>query len=648
MSSLIPVKDSPLLLIDQLELKLNATATAQVCIPPLLPPEVSSNFCPEKPATSELEFKIRAPSVDDLSNLLIEDSLSYIVVECTSALLPAVTPVEDFTFWLQEYLGYPEVEEIPVGFDFPETNGKSYQQDQVVRKQLPLFEDQKRCEHGLVAGWCAICSKRNRDRHSAHNSFDLFDLILPILQPPLDDSFSTPIDFPFELYPFQREGIKFLIEHDRALLGDEMGLGKSIQAIVAVRVLFRKGKIAKCLLLCPKSVLSDWEKKINDWASELRVVKIQGSREERDVFWQSPAHIYLTNYEILREDYPAQRKEQGGAIQNYDLVILDEIQRIKNPESAVSKTVRKIDAKKRWGLSGTPLENRIDELFAIINYLVPGLFKYEYLSLEDVKNRIKPYFLRRRKADVLNDLPEKVREEVWLELLPAQQKTYQKAEQDGIVALNARGDSVTVHHILALITKLKQICNIDVVTKESCKLDYLLDELELISERGDKALVFSQYPEKTLRVLAPKMNRFAPLIYDGSLSDKKRQVLIDKFQSSDINKVLLMSVKAGGVGLTLTRANYVFHYDLWWNPAVAAQAEDRAHRIGQQKTVFVRYLYTRNTIEERIQNLLRKKRQLFNDVIDDLSETKISEVLTEEEIFGLFGLKKHAHSKKTP
>jgi len=173
-----------------------------------------------------------------------------------------------------------------------------------------------------------------------------------------------------------------------------------------------------------------------------------------------------------------------------------------------------------------------------------------------------------------------------------------------------------------------------------CKLEWLLEYLDEICSQGDKAIVFSQYPEKTLRVIEPQMRAYYPHIYSGSLSDSQRDNIVDNFQKQDDSKVLLMSVKSGGLGLTLTRANHVVHFDLWWNPAVAAQAEARAIRIGQRKTVFVTSLYTVGTIEERIEILLKRKSAIFKNVIDDLSDAKLTNVISEEEFFSLFDLKK--------
>lgn len=184
----------------------------------------------------------------------------------------------------------------------------------------------------------------------------------------------------------------------------------------------------------------------------------------------------------------------------------------------------------------------------------------------------------------------------------------------------------------------KQICGYDEQSGTSCKLDYLAQELETIVANNEKALVFSQYPYKTLEPIKQKLLRFEPAIYDGSLSDKQSEKLLEAFQKQPSPKVLLTSVKAGGVGLNLTRATQVFHFDHWWNPAIAKQAEARAHRLGQSQTVVVHSLFTAGTIEEKIERLLNEKESLFDKVIEDLTEEDIKGALTQEELFGLFDL----------
>jgi len=662
-SKIFSIEKPEAIFFDELEIGFKKAKISQANIPPISSPRLTIDFCLSPSKITNLNVTLQEPQIKNL------------------------------TEWLSESFLYPKIEFLPL-LNLPPRAGKSYRQVQT--RQLPLFEkEDEKCIHGLRKSWCSICVEKERQKRKRTSSYvDPFDLIFPILQPPLSETFDSPIDFREDLKPFQRAGIKFLTEHKQALLGDEMGLGKTIQAITAARALFRTGKITSGLILCPKSILSNWEVELEKWAPELRVIKVRGPKEQRQILWNTPTHLYLTNYETLREDLasslqldvtinpdgshvitcphktcpqrlhieqrlfgvslicPTCKHEfvytpvEDIAKKQFDLIILDEIQKIKNPTADITKAVRQINAHIRWGLSGTPLENRIEDLISIFGYLKPDLlYHIDAETPEVVKNKIKPYFLRRRKKEAIPELPEKVREEIWLELTPSQREAYKKAAQEGIVALKKQGDLVTVHHILALITKLKQICNLDSETEESCKLEYLLEQLENISEQGDKALVFSQYPEKTLKFLEEKLKNFNPLIYHGSLSDSQREKIIEKFQEKDENKVLLISVKAGGLGLTLTKAHYVFHFDLWWNPAVAEQAEDRAHRIGQEKTVFVTYLFTKNTIEQEIQNLLERKRKLFKEVIDDLSDIRLSKILTEEELFGLFGLEKPKRTK---
>ena len=476
---------------------------------------------------------------------------------------------------------------------------------------------------------------------------DIFDLIFPVLQPPLGEVFHNPLLFPAPLYPFQVVGVKFLIEHSAALLGDEMGLGKTVQAITACRSLFRQGKIKTACVICPKAVLSNWERELGKWSPELRVVKLEGNKQKREVLWMAPAHVYVCTYETLRGDFEAVSDKRTLKDKNhFDLMIFDEIQKTKNPKASITKAVMDIKADIRWGMSGTPLENSINDLKTICEILEPKIFKNItpwYYTPQQIKNACQPIFLRRRARDVLDDLPEKVTNEIWLDLAPEQRRKYDLAEKNGIIGLKELGEAVTVKHVIALIQELKLICNYEMDSDESAKLEYLKEELEELVAEDNKALIFSQYPNKTLKKIIIKLKEFNPTeIYHGGLSDSARTQIIDNFQDNNENKIMLLSLKAGNAGITLTRANYVYHFDLWWNPAVTAQATGRALRIGQKKVVFERFLLTKGTIEERIYQIVRDKKQLFNQVIDDLSEDidiEGTRNLTEEEIFGLFGLK---------
>ncbi|HEY3367331.1 MAG TPA: DEAD/DEAH box helicase [Symbiobacteriaceae bacterium] len=465
------------------------------------------------------------------------------------------------------------------------------------------------------------------------------DLPAPVEGPPPDPNalYCPP---GAELYAYQDEGVQFLLEHPVALLGDEMGLGKSIQAITALRALLHRGEATRVLILSPKSILFDWYYKLRQWAPDLRTVPIEGPKRRRTWYWRCKAHVFLVGYETWTRDL------KDGLVDPapFDLVILDEVQRIKNPDTATHLAVAKLDAPRRWGLSGTPMENRVEELVAIFAYLKPGLLPMIKGSTPAaVRREVAPYVLRRRKLDVLQ-LPPKESRVVWLDLTPVQRMAYEALERAGVQTMRLAGQSSVPMLALALITKLKQVCNLDTLTGASAKMSFLEKELTRLAGDGEKALVFSQYPEKTLKPLLPRMNRFGAALFDGNLTDWNRQLLIHRFQQLDDPRVLAMSLKCGGVGITLTRANHVYHFDHWWNPAAAAQAEDRTHRIGQKKPVYVTTLLTRGTIEERIAELVEQKRELFRQVMDPLTDMEAGEelalgkMLTRDDLMGLFGL----------
>ena len=570
----------------------------------------------------------------------------------------------------------------------PQVKGKSFLKEKSL-KVINLFtgtseelEDKKNSIKPKI--------ERQYTEKNKLDPFDIFDIIFPSLQPPLGNSFDNTIAFPYPLYPFQIEGVKFLHNSKKALLGDEMGLGKSIQTITASRFLFRKGVIQSSCIICPKAVTTDWEKKLWEWAPELKVIRIDGNKSIRQGLWNSPSHFYICTYETLLRDFENTSQNRkleitesghttkcpnieclkdlsspfflhyklqdcpfcnqsftypsnGDIAKTYfDLLIFDEIQKTKNPNAKLTKASRSIHSKYIWALSGTPLENKIEDLISICETVKPKIFNGIDLSnYQNIIDAFKPIFLRRKKEDVLKDLPPKLTKEVWLELLPNQRQKYDLAEKQGILDLEGQGNTITIQHILALITKLKQICNYDPATNESVKLDYLQDELEELTEQGDKAIVFSQYPNETLKRLLPHLTKYNPHIYDGSLSDLKRAKIVTDFQESDDSQLMLISLKAGNAGITLTRANYVYQFDLWWNPAISAQAVDRTHRIGQKKTVFERLLLAENTIERRIYNILADKKRLFDEVINGLNDTNVlTQSMSEDEIFGLFGLSK--------
>jgi SNF2 family DNA or RNA helicase len=587
---------------------------------------------------SSIDFDISIPKITSLLDLSIPD----IGIDDTELFSNKIEMLEspDFLFdeldgcnFFEDFNNLPEVENFIIGFDGLKVEGKNYTIVKVA-KQTTLFSDYD-FEYKSEQDKFGKLKKRYSNIDDA-DAFDLFEIIFPALQPPLGKNFDNTISLFKPLYDYQVDGIKFLCSSKSALLGDEMGLGKSIQTIIAARVLFRQGRVLNAIIVCPKVVLTDWERKLSDWAPEMRVIKISGDKNQRNLLWNTKAHFYICTFDALKIDL-----ESGHAIDLIDLLIIDEIQNIKSVSAERTKAVRKVKSKFKWALSATPLENSINDLITICETIKPDIFKHlKERSDSSIIQSYKPYFLRRKKVDAL-DLPPIVTDEVWLDLLPSQREKYDLAEQTGIVELKEIGEKLSIQHVLALITKLKQICNFDEDTKGSIKLDYLLSKLEGIKEQGDKALIFSQYPNATLKKIQPLLSKYNPFIYDGSLSDEKRTRLIDDFQNNDFSDILLLSLKAGNSGITLTRANYVYHFDLWWNPSISAQALGRAHRIGQQKTVFETLLLADNTIERRIYDILEEKKQKFKHIVDDLSDTDIlAGTLSEKEIFGLFGIEK--------
>ena len=562
-----------------------------------------------------------------------------------------------------ESLTEPIIEEKPFGkLDFlPETidlleelvppgyAGKIYGEQEDTKKfkqeKLPFDPqsvDKTECKHGAPRYACAICDDEEEKRKLKRNPYrkkiktvNVFDLLLPFLQPPFEHMLDQPILFPPGLrpYDYQVEGIRFLVDGTSALLGDEMGLGKTIQTIVGIRILVRRRKIKKILILCPLSLLGNWEREIKKWAPELIVLKVRGAKDLREWLWKSRSIVYLTTYETLRGDMGRNWVSTTG----FNLVVLDEIQRIKNPDAGISREVRKLGPHYRWGLSGTPLENKIDDVIAIFRFLGPNIFERdrEYSSYH-VRRIIKPYFLRRRVQDVRDELPDKHVSEIWLDLNDYQRQTYDRLLEDAKTQLLKPG--ITRIHIFSLINQLKLICNMDPSTGDSSKIDYLYDQLGEIVESGNKALVFSHFPNKTLAEIKDELANYFPEIFHGGLTEKQRERIFMDFQEGESPKVLLASVKAAGIGLNLTRANHVFHFDHWWNPAVARQAEARAWRIGQALPVFVHDIYTNDTVEERIYQILSEKQALFDEVIDDLSSEYTSSTFSDDDLYKIFDL----------
>jgi SNF2 family DNA or RNA helicase len=463
-----------------------------------------------------------------------------------------------------------------------------------------------------------------------------------LLQPPTDLLLAAagPVEWPAALFPYQVDAVRALLAREAILLADDTGLGKTIEAIAALRILSLQRRLQAALLVVPAGVLRQWRKELNAWAPELRVSTIYGLAADRAWQWQSPAHVHLVSYDTLRED-SANNSDSAPRRRTWDVVALDEAQRIKNRDSDISRLCKRLRRRRSWALTATPLENNLDELASILEFVTPSTPDppTRLFAGPELIERQRAVQLRRRKADVLPQLPPKLTSTVTLQLGAQQRAAYERAEREGVYALRARGADVRIQNVLELIARLKQLCNADPVSGRSIKLADLHERLTTLVAEGHRALVFTQFTDATFgaRAVAAGLARFRPLLYTGEMDLAQRDAVIRAFKEDASHGVLILSLRAGGVGLNLQDASYVFHFDRWWNPSVELQAEDRSHRLGQVYPVNV-YVYTcEQTIEERIEIVLRRKRRLFHDVVDEVT-LDLQSVLTGAELFGLFGL----------
>ena len=507
----------------------------------------------------------------------------------------------------------------------------------------------------------------------------LEDRLRYLLQPSLQQVFaSRSLSCPFRPFAYQFEGVAFLYAREMALLADEMGLGKTMQAILAIRLLLHAGELRSILLVCPKPLVSNWYREFATWAPEIPVQVIEGDQARRHWMWRlENVPVRIANYELVtrdREVFESEDEEEPAAMYagafyvdpinrnhrrhkkkritgfrqpgtdvemplkpvSFDLVVLDESQRIRNRSNTTSQVVRDIRRHRSWAMTGTPVENSSDDLLGIFEFLSPGFLTPE-MSPRRMGETVRDCVLRRTKDQVLTEMPPKLYRDATLELLPEQKDSYSRATDDGVIQLTDMGDSVTVHHVLELVLRLKQICNFDPLTGASVKAERLEADLEEIAGSGRKALVFSQWVQ-TLERLGENLERFHPLQYHGRIPTRKRDAVIEEFRNNPDRHVLLMSYGAGGVGLNLQFAQYVFLFDRWWNPALEDQAINRAHRIGAAGQVTVTRFLIAETIEERIDRILQEKRELFETIFSETGSPRKSG-LTHQEIFGLFNLK---------
>ena len=469
----------------------------------------------------------------------------------------------------------------------------------------------------------------------------LEDRLFCTLQPPLESLLqNSTIDFPFQPFSHQFSGVAFLFLRHAAILADEMGLGKTMQAITTIRLLLRSSQLGQTLLVCPKPLVTNWIREFNLWAPEIPVGVVEGNHAKREFLWQNTSlPIKIANYELMNRDLPV--IEEAGL--EYDLVVLDEAQRIKNRSSATSKAVCKLPRRRSWALTGTPIENSTDDLIGIFEFLSPGYLS-SGMNTRQLRNAVRDHILRRTKTEVLTDLPPLLNRDELLSLDEHQQITYHLAESEGVITLNEMGDSITVHHVFELVLRLKQICNFDPLTGNSAKAEQLKANLEEVIASGQKAIVFSQWV-KTIERICSRIPEANPLEYHGKIPNNKRDAVLEEFKNNPNRHVLLMSYGAGSVGLNLQFCRYVFLFDQWWNPAVEDQAINRAHRIGSVGSVTVTRMISEGTIEERINDVLQAKRELFATILSD-TDAPAQAGLSRDEILDLFELRSNGKKLK--
>ena len=433
------------------------------------------------------------------------------------------------------------------------------------------------------------------------------------------------------LRPYQIDGAGWLLslaqKWSGGLLADEMGLGKTVQALAMMESL-----PGPHIVVCPSSLVWNWCREAERFVPGLKALAIEGAGREELFEKISSSDIVVTSYALLRRDIG---RYEG---RRFSTAVLDEAQHIKNPDSQNARAACALEADARFILTGTPLENSLRDLWSLFDFLLPGYLgsrkdfqeRYEKPLLEGergplwdrLNRRVRPWMLRRKKSDLLPELPDKIEQIVEVELTPAQKSVYtglQIAARAEVDAMKESGGAARMRVLTALLRLRQACCDLRLLGKESpgssAKLDALLELVGEAADGGHRVLVFSQFTAM-LDLIAPALDEagFAWCRLDGSTKD--RASVVEKFQSDPAIPVFLISLKAGGSGLNLTAADTVIHFDPWWNPAVEAQATDRTHRIGQTNVVTSIKLIARDTVEHRVIAMQEKKRALISGLLD--------------------------------
>ncbi len=449
------------------------------------------------------------------------------------------------------------------------------------------------------------------------------------------EEITIPDNIQANLRDYQKTGYSWLVQNIStgfgSILADDMGLGKTLQTLAAIQHFKDEGYLdkQKVLVVAPTSLLTNWQEEIRKFTPNMTSYIFHGTKRK---FPKQEYDIYLTSYGVIRKDVEKFNKRK------WFITIIDEAQNIKNPDTQQTRAVKKIKSKHKIALSGTPVENRLSEYWSIFDFINKGYlstlkqFRQNYIlpiekeknqdTLENFKQITQPFILRRLKSDknIIKDLPDKITNDIYCDLSKQQVSLYKEILDSSMDEVDANEGIKRKGLVLKLITSLKQVCNhpsqyskskkynVD----DSGKMQALMNILENILESNEKVLIFTQYVQMgniMKKLVEDKFNEEV-LFLHGSLSRKKRDELVKRFQKNTQSKIFIISLKAGGTGLNLTAASNVIHYDLWWNPAVENQATDRAYRIGQKDNVMVYRFITKGTFEEKINQMIHDKEEL--------------------------------------
>lgn len=522
-----------------------------------------------------------------------------------------------------------------------EENDKIKELDKLINN-MDLSEKDIKNGFGIIPKYKAIYLDSLKNNYQIIKTNNLFDELINNFNSYKNIKINLKNTDKKILRDYQITGIEWLYNIYKCgfggILADEMGLGKSIQLIYFIKEIIKEKKDAKVLIIAPTSLVYNWKKEFDKFGRELKYKVFAENKIKRheDLENLENINILITTYGLIREDYEYYQKI------NFEAIAIDEAQNIKNSTAQMTKFIKSLHGNTKLALTGTPLENSVLELWSIFDFIMPGYLtsittfnkKYNIKDtdneslkiLDDLKKQVHPFILRRKKKDVIKDLPDKIENNIYLDLEAEQKKLYlaelEKTKKKMDTLLQEDQFNKSKIEILKLLTKLRQICIDPSIiyenyTGESTKIKTLIPMIKDIIASDHKILLFSTY--KTAVDIIHKefiKNGISSYIIDGSVTSKKRMKLVEDFNNDDTN-VFLITLKAGGTGLNLTSADIVIHLDLWWNPQAENQATDRAHRIGQKRNVEVIKLICKGTIEERILELQNKKKILSDNLIEE-------------------------------